>query len=67
MTLQKINPKEENMDETLGSYPRIILPEGKSVFSTRATRLKQLAPDNPLADYLQLVAVISEAQDKVFG
>ncbi|HZJ98065.1 MAG: formate dehydrogenase accessory protein FdhE [Alcaligenaceae bacterium] len=67
MTLQKIKPKEEILDESLGSFPRIILPEGKSVFSTRATRLKQLAPDNPLADYLQLVAVISEAQDKVFG
>lgn len=67
MTLQKIRPKEEILDESSVSFPRIILPEGKSVFATRAARLKQLAADNPLEDYLLLVAVISEAQAKVFA
>ncbi|MDO5667338.1 MAG: formate dehydrogenase accessory protein FdhE [Alcaligenaceae bacterium] len=67
MTLQKIRPKEEILDESLASFPRIILPEGKSVFANRAARLKQLAPDNPLKDYLLLVAAISEAQERVFA
>lgn len=67
MTLQKIRSKEEILDESSFAFPRIILPEGKSVFLSRAARLKQLAEDNPLKDYLLLIAVISEAQTEVFN
>ena len=67
MTLKKILSKEEILDDSLGSFPRVILPEGKEVFAARAARLKQLAPENPLEEYLQLIAVISAAQEKVFG
>lgn len=65
--MQKIRPKEEILDESSMSFPRVILPAGKIVFSSRAARLRQLASDNPLEDYLLLVAVISEAQEKVFA
>lgn len=65
--MNKIKSKEEISGGTLGEFPRIVLPEGKSIFSSRAARLKQIAPENPLEDYLQLIAVITEAQEKVFG
>ena len=65
--MKRIRSKEEILDDSIGSFPRIVLPEGKSVFATRATRLKQLAPENSLESYLQLIAIISEAQAKVFG
>src|SRR5699024_9042785 len=67
MIVKRIRSKEEILDDSIGSFPRIILPEGKSVFATRAARLKQLAPENPLESYMQLIAIISEAQEKVFG
>lgn len=65
--MQKIRSKEEILDESSFAFPRIVLPEGKSVFLSRAARLKQLAEDNPLKDYLLLIAVISEAQAEVFN
>lgn len=64
--MQKIKPQEEILQESAATFPRVILPAAKSVFATRAARLKQLAADNPLEDYLKLIAVISEAQEKVF-
>ena len=65
MTLQKIRSKDEILDDSSFAFPRIILPEAKSVFSSRAARLRQLAEDNPLRDYLLLIAVIAEAQAEV--
>lgn len=67
MALKKIRSKEEILDDSLGSFPRVILPEGKSVFASRAARLRQLAAENPLENYLQLLAEISEAQAQVFA
>lgn len=65
--MKNIRSKEEILDDSIGSFPRIILPEGKATFTSRAARLKQLAPGNVLEEYLQLVAVLSEAQADVFG
>lgn len=65
--LKKIRSKEEIVESNLGEFPRIIIPSGQSLFTTRAARLRQLAPDNPLEDYLLLVAHISDAQAEVFA
>lgn len=52
----------ETLDHT--SFPRILLPETASLFAERAARLRQLAEGNPIADYLQFVAQIMDAQHK---
>lgn len=50
----------ETLDHT--SFPRVLLPQVASLFSERAARLRQLANGNPIADYLQFVAQIMDAQ-----
>ena len=52
----------EALDHT--SFPRILLPQVSSLFAERAARLRQLANDNPIADYLLFVAQIMDAQHK---
>ncbi|PIG09232.1 formate dehydrogenase accessory protein FdhE [Comamonas sp. 26] len=52
----------EALDHT--SFPRILLPQVSSLFAERAARLRQLANGNPIADYLQFVAQIMDAQHK---
>ena len=55
----------EALDHT--SFPRILLPQAGSLFAERAARLRQLANGNPIADYLQFVAQIMDAQHKAAG
>ena len=50
----------EALDHT--SFPRVILPVPAGLFAERAARLRQLAEGNPIADYLQFVAKIMDAQ-----
>lgn len=45
--------------------PRLQQPNKNAVFMDRAARLRQLAPDNPLSDYLLLMANLVDAQHKV--
>ena len=52
----------ETLDHT--SFPRTLLPQTASLFAERAARLRQLADGNPIADYLQFVAQIIDAQHK---
>ena len=52
----------EALDHT--SFPRILLPQVSSLFAERAARVRQLADGNPIADYLQFVAQIMDAQHK---
>ena len=52
----------EALDHT--SFPRILLPQVSSLFAERTARLRQLANGNPIADYLQFVAQIMDAQHK---
>lgn len=40
----------------------VVLPDAATVFSTRAQRLRQLASGHALADYLQFIAHIADAQ-----
>ncbi len=53
----------ETLDRT--SIPRLILPKSDT-FSIRAQRLRHLATDNPVRDYLLLIALLAEAQQQVF-
>lgn len=52
----------ESLDHTL--IPRVRLPVVATVFADRARRLRQLAASNPLADYLELIANIVDAQHR---
>ncbi|MBV8250358.1 MAG: formate dehydrogenase accessory protein FdhE [Comamonas sp.] len=55
----------EALDHT--SFPRVLLPVAGSLFAERAARLRQLADGNPIADYLQFVAQIMDAQHQAVG
>ncbi len=62
--LQRILPRGEieALDHT--RIPRVSLPDRASVFATRAARLRQLAEDSPVADYLLLMARLVDAQQR---
>lgn len=55
---------EPGQIETLAqaSIPRIRLPDRGSVFARRAARLRQLAADAAIGDYLRFLAVLVDAQ-----
>jgi FdhE protein len=57
---------EPGQIETLAqrSIPRIRLPDRTQLFARRAARLRQLAPDVAIGDYLQLIAALADAQHK---
>lgn len=48
-----------------GSVPFVQLPVPADLFANRAARLAKLAPDHPMAGYLDLLARIATAQDAV--
>ncbi len=50
----------ESLDHT--SFPRVVLPNTSSLFLERASRIRQLAEGNPIADYLRFVASLVQAQ-----
>lgn len=54
----------ETLDRT--SIVRLMFPQ-PNTFDTRAQRLRHLAPDNPIADYLLLIAKLADAQQQVFS
>ncbi|AZY50477.1 formate dehydrogenase accessory protein FdhE [Bordetella avium] len=60
--MQRILPRGEieSLDHT--AIARLRQPERASVFSTRAARLRALAENNPIADYLSLMATVADAQ-----
>lgn len=60
--LQRILPRGEIEALDHNTIPRIQLPARDSVFATRAARLRQLAVDSPVADYLLLMARLVDAQ-----
>ena len=45
-----------------GEYPAVTFANLKSLYSRRADRLRQLAVDNPLGDYLNFAAELAQAQ-----
>lgn len=62
LALQRILPRGEieSLDHT--RIVRVRLPERASVYAARAARLRQLAEDSPVADYLRLMALVADAQ-----
>lgn len=62
--LQRILPRGEIEALDHNVIPRVTLPERASVFAARAARLRQLAADNPVADYLLLMAQLVDAQHR---
>ncbi len=47
--------------------PAVVLPNPESLFRSRADRLRQLAPDHPLASYLRFLASLADAQARVLA
>ena len=62
--VQRILPRGEIEALDHNSIPRVSLPERGSVFAVRAARLRQLAADSPVADYLLLMAHLVDAQHR---
>ena len=62
--LQRILPRGEIEALDHNTIPRVQLPARESVFATRAARLRQLAADSPVADYLLLMARLVDAQHR---
>lgn len=62
--LQRILPRGEIEALDHNVIPRVSLPDRGSVFATRAARLRQLAVDSPVADYLLLMAQLVDAQQR---
>lgn len=54
----------ETLDRT--SIVRLMLPE-TDTFSVRAERLRDLSTDNPIEEYLLLIALLADAQQQVFA
>lgn len=53
----------ESLDHT--TIPRLRQPVRASVFSDRAARLRELAQNSPLTDYLLLMACLADSQSRV--
>ena len=49
---------------TAGNIPPLLFANLKSLYTRRTERLQQLALDNPLSDYLDFAAKITQAQQK---
>ncbi|PVF12845.1 formate dehydrogenase accessory protein FdhE, partial [Yersinia pestis] len=56
--------KQREKGTTAGNIPPLLFANLKSLYTRRTERLQQLALDNPLADYLDFAAKITEAQQK---
>lgn len=62
--MQRILPRGEIEALDHNVIPRVSLPDRASIFATRAARLRQLAADSPVADYLLLMAQLVDAQQR---
>ena len=60
--MQRILPRGEIESLDHNHIPRLIAPVRAEVFRLRAARLRQLAQDSAIGDYLRLIAVLADAQ-----
>ncbi|MCL6324108.1 formate dehydrogenase accessory protein FdhE [Pectobacterium polaris] len=60
---EQLEQNEKSMPE--GNIPPLLFANLKSLYSSRAERLRQLAEAHPLGDYLTFAAGVVEAQQKV--
>jgi len=65
--LQRILPRGEIEALDHNTVPRLRQPERASVFTSRAGRLRQLAQDSPVGDYLSLMAHLADAQQRALA
>ena len=65
--MQRILSRGEIEDLDHNAIVRVRLPQRASVFATRAARLRQLAENSPVGDYLQLMAHLADAQQAVLA
>ncbi len=56
---------EAREPQTAEQIPPLLFPRLKHLYSRRAARLRDLATNNPLGDYLRFAAVIAQAQEIV--
>ncbi|AHV94585.1 formate dehydrogenase accessory protein FdhE [Bordetella holmesii] len=65
--MQRILPRGEieSLDHT--AIARLRQPERTTVFSARAARLRALAEDSPIADYLRLMADVADTQQSLLA
>ncbi|AKH87756.1 formate dehydrogenase accessory protein FdhE [Edwardsiella tarda] len=64
----RILPQEqlgnEHRTSALGPIPPLLLPHLQHLYSRRAARLRTLAEENPLGDYLRFAAELADAQQQ---
>jgi len=60
----RVMPADEIVARGGGETPFLRLPERSTVFAERAMRLRQLAANHPMADYLGFVAELALAQQR---
>ncbi|WP_459616583.1 formate dehydrogenase accessory protein FdhE [Bordetella sp. 2513F-2] len=65
--MQRILPRGEIEALDHNAIPRVRLPQRASVFADRAARLRQLAEDSPVAEYLRLMAVLADGQQALLA
>ncbi len=58
----RIVPKDEVSKNTADNIPPLLFPNLKNLYSRRAERLRTLAKEHPLADYLNFTSLIADAQ-----
>jgi len=56
---------EKSEKHTVESIPPLLFPRLKNLYNRRAERLRELATDNPLGDYLRFASLIAHAQEVV--
>jgi FdhE protein len=67
VVLQRILQRGEIEALDHSALPRLRLPARDGVFATRAARLRQLAVDSPVGDYLLLMACLADAQQRALA
>ncbi len=56
---------EKREKHAVDAIPPLLFPRLKNLYNRRAERLRELATDNPLGDYLRFAALIAHAQEVV--
>ncbi len=56
---------EKSDKRTAEVIPPLLFPRLKNLYNRRAARLRELAENNPLGDYLRFAALIAHAQEVV--
>ena len=62
----RIIPQDElgsSEKRTADMIPPLLFPRLKNLYNRRAERLRELAENNPLGDYLRFAALIAHARD----